>query len=440
MVTARNRVANVGRQRARGAAVTAVAMLWLVAAVTAATAQDAVDVADELARSGAVVEASGVDLASLRATADDRSRPDDQLGFVVLDDAPVGGSQAFADDVLDAWGADATVVLLTDEDVVASSAVHDDAAIDTAFDASFPAFRDGEVVEAFDAFGAALPGRTAATGATDDGGVPWGLVVFGLFLVGLAALFVTSARSSTKRREAAVATARTELSDQLTALGEQVFDLEPHVTLSEDEVVTTRFAEATATFREVRDEVDTAPDANALEALADRVDHARWQLAAVAAQLDGRPVPPEPTPEAPATASCFFDPAHPPATEDATVRTSAGSAEVQVCPACADRLRAGDAPTPRQLDVGGQRVPAPRAPRSHGGRSLDWLSGAAEVLVGGMSRGAPIDLGRASRRRRRPRRRSATRRTPVRARQPKGRGGRSLGGGGRTSGRGGRDL
>lgn len=434
-------------------------LVWLVAGPAAA--QDAAEVADALAATGAYVEdgaaADPTTLATLAAALRDDGH---DFGFVVLVAQADDGTDQFADAVLDAWGVTGTVVVLSPEDVFAASDVFSSGDVDDAFDASIDAFRS-DAAEGFTAFADALTAEappvppTADEGA--DGGFPWGLAVVGLLALAIIGLIATSSRRASGRRARELEEARGEIREQLTVLGELVFDLDTRVTVSGDAGLEQRYEDATATFQAARDEVGAAADHVALAAIAERVDRARWQLESVAATLDGRPAPPEPTATTPA--ACFFDPTHRAATEEATVRTPAGTAEVRVCTACAERLRVGEAPRPREVAVRGTRVPAGRAPRSHGGSGLEWLGGMAEVLLRGSSRGTTVDMGgplRAPRPgRRRPTRRatnvevpplrspdtSARTRTHAKPSPPsRGRGGRRLGGGGERRGRSGRKL
>jgi hypothetical protein len=142
------------------------------------------------------------------------------------------------------------------------------------------------------------------------------------------------------------------------------------------------------------------------------------------------PAPPE-TEKPPA---CFFDPTHGAGTEEAELKTAAGSQKVWVCAADAEKLRRGEAPTPRTIPMGPGQVPAPQAPRSHGGMGLDWLD-VFSVIVGGMGNGVPYDWGGSRPRTQRfpirlpsrsgsPGQASAPR-SPARASRPKGRARRS---------------
>lgn len=370
------------------------AAVIVVALPATAWAQDPEVVAAQLDDAGvAVAEDADANVDAIADVAADLAADGGTFGFVVLGAPPASGTVEFADAVLDAWGAPATVVVLTDEDIFAVSEVYDERALDAALDAAFDDF-DTSPTSGFATFGRRLIGQPAGTTDTPSrmgGGFPWGWAAVGVVAVGGILLALRGRHQAADRRQQALQAARAEIAEQVTAIGELVFDLEAQVSLAQDPAVEERYEEATATFRTVQELLPEAADHVALEELAARADRAHWQLEAVSAVLDGRPVPPEPTEQTPA--ACFFDPTHRVATEDATVKTPAGTAQVRVCTACADRLEAGQAPTPRQIDVGGHRVPSARAPRSHGGRGLEWLSGAAEVLIRGMSRGTTIDMG-----------------------------------------------
>jgi hypothetical protein len=63
---------------------------------------------------------------------------------------------------------------------------------------------------------------------------------------------------------------------------------------------------------------------------------------------------------------------------------------VMVCEADAEKLRRGQSPEARQIPYESQPVPAPQAPRTHGGLGMDWLD-VFSIVVGGMGRGLPYD-------------------------------------------------
>jgi len=152
----------------------------------------------------------------------------------------------------------------------------------------------------------------------------------------------------------------------------------------------TYLRQASATYTEAEEAFDGATDLRALADLSDRLDEARWQLDAAAAIAVGKEPPPQPPKEQ--RYQCFFDPTHPDATETAEITTAAGKQTVRVCKEDAEKLRRGAQPTPRMIDVEGRRVPAPMAPRSHGGGGLGWLD-TFSILAGGAGQAASYDWG-----------------------------------------------
>ncbi len=177
-------------------------------------------------------------------------------------------------------------------------------------------------------------------------------------------------------------------------IANEILDLADKVTLSEQDQAEEYFRTASATFQTAQEQLDQATTLAELERLSDQLDTTRWQLEAAEAVVEGRPVPPEPDDR---PNSCFFDPTHRAGVEEAKIETAAGTKTVSVCPECAGKLRRGEQPKPRDILVGGRRVPAPMAPRSHGGGGFDWM-GAVAVILSGMAQGSSYDFGRRPRR------------------------------------------
>lgn len=160
----------------------------------------------------------------------------------------------------------------------------------------------------------------------------------------------------------------------------EMLALTDRIALSEraDPESTRLFAEASTTYQQAQDALERARTARELETAADDLDHARWQLESAKAMVDGRETPAPPDAEQ----ACFFDPTHGAGTDVAAIDTAAGRREVRVCSYCATKLRSGQTPQPRMIEVGGTRVPAAKAPRSHGGGGMDWLDDFSVVMDG----------------------------------------------------------
>lgn len=320
----------------------------------------------------------------------------DELAVVVLAADDPDGADVAADQVLGELADETTVLVISPGEVGAVSDTFGDADLDDALDATLDAFdTGGSTSDAVAAFGSSLglarrsppqDGATATDPATGDGnGGGSGIGGFLVFLVVIAVLiggFIWFARRKGKRVDAdEVERARSEIRAQLEVVARQIVDLEAEVDVSGNGVAIGHFRSANATYTDVSSAVHETENLFELAELNDNIDRARWELEAAHALIDGRPVPPEPEPEKPA--ACFFDPTHRPGTHEATIRTNAGTKDVMVCGECAEKLERGEKPDPRMIDVGGRRVPAAKAPRSHGGLGMGGLS-IFEVILGGL--------------------------------------------------------
>lgn len=380
--------------------------LFLVSAIPALGA-DPDDILVELEfRNYAAEQGTTVDINGLEELIADVDAVERDLYFVVLRSDPAGGNDLFAGRLIDGQLA-GTVVVISPNEIGASSSVFDDDAVADAIDAAFDEFLDRNDIGAFGAFSRALPessqGETEPTAAvaepgsnappSSDGGGGGLFLVFMLIIVG-GIVFVVWRNSRRDKQvvEGRLDEAKDEIKGQMDVIANEILDLSDRVTVADDDQALAFFREANDTYSEVSKAAETAADLGGLEALSDRLDRARWQLEAAEALIEGRDVPPEPEDR---PAHCFFDPAHRAGVEEAEIRTAAGSKMVGVCRECAAKLRKGETPTPRSISVGGRPVPAPRAPRSYGGGGLDWLS-TFSVLLGGRDRGASYDFGRTS--------------------------------------------
>lgn len=190
-----------------------------------------------------------------------------------------------------------------------------------------------------------------------------------------------SEKAADERDEADIVNARNEIKAQVDVVANKILDQSNAIEMSENAQAISYYREASATFSAVDDQLNKATSLLELADLNDDIDLARWKMEAALAITEGRPVPPEPEPDK--SSACFFDPTHRPGTETCTVNTAAGGKAVNVCEDCAAKLRKGERPDPRMIEVHGQRVPAARAPRSHGGLGMGGLDIFDIVLGGG---------------------------------------------------------
>ncbi len=363
-------------------------LLLLLLAISAPAGAATVDQVVSGLGDGVYVE-SGVsaDESRLRSAVD---RADFTFAVVILDEEPSGGSEGFALSVRDEVGR-GTVLVLSASGAGLASVDFSDAEVSRALDRGLSAGNDEAITDAVvdELASFASPATTVAASSSDDGGGGGaGLIVFLAIIGGLILLAWWAIRRGKKRNEdrlqQSINEARAEIKGQLDAMANVILDITDSVKVSDTREDNTYLEQASVTFTEVSEQFETATDLGQLESLSDRLDEARWQLDAAEALVAGRTIPEKPKPEE--RHACFFDPIHPGPFEDADIRTAAGDKTVKVCVRDAERLRRGRDPEPRMIEVEGRPVPAPSAPRSHGGGGID-LGGIFSILVGGASGG-----------------------------------------------------
>ncbi len=318
-----------------------------------------------------------------------------RLFVVLLADDPSGGATPFADAVLDRIG-DGSVLVLSPTGEAMSSLDFSQEQVEAALDAGYSAGGgDAGYVDAVVASLTGVPVDGDGNGATESGGgSKTGLIVILCLVGGLILLAVWAVRRQSKSakqgKERAVEEARKEIKAQLDAMANTILEISDKVSLSDSREDNQYLEQGSKTFTEASEGYEAATELAKLEEISDRLDEARWQLDAAAALADGKPAPARPAKEE--RHACFFDPTHSGPFEEAEVRTSAGTKTVQVCAADAEKLRRGEQPNPRMIEVNGRQVPAPSAPRSYGGGGFSWLDVFA-VIVGGMASARSYDWG-----------------------------------------------
>ena len=308
--------------------------------------------------------------------------------FVALAGPVADGADQLAADLLEVVGA-GTVVVLSPDEVGAVSSEFDDATLSSALDAMI-AQEDSYSVE-FDQFAGALPGAGPSPG--EEGGFPWLPVI----IIGVVGFIGFTLWRSGRRQKAAQASrleeARTEIRHQMDVIADQIVKLADDPRTEKSPETVGHYRAASDAFSQAEGRLATATTLAELEDLSDDLDRARWDLEATTALMEGRSPPPAPVDKKPE--HCFFDPTHGAGVEEAELRTPAGTRKVMVCREDAEKLRRGEAPVPRDLPMGPQRVPAPQAPRSAGGSGLDWLD-VFSVIVRGMGQGVDYNWPRQS--------------------------------------------
>ena len=354
-----------------------------------AGAQTVTDVVSDLDDGVYVADGLSVDEGSIHDAVNRARNAGFGLSVVLLDEDPSSGATAFADSVLNQLGTGTVLVLSASSEGMVSSEI-DQSAIEAALDSGFAA--GGGDVGYVDAVVESITGTSTSSSGSSGGGS--GFIVLLVIVGGLVLLVWWAIRRSNKaseeRRGDLIGEARSEIKDQLDAMANTILEISDLVSASSSTVDNQYLEKAGATYSTSLESYEDANDLRALEDLSDRLDEARWQLDAAAAISEDRPVPDKP--EKKERPVCFFDPTHRDATEMADIQTSSGKRSVRVCRADAERLRSGSQPEPRMINVGGHRMPAPMAPRSHGGGGMDWLE-TFSMMAGGAGQAASYDWG-----------------------------------------------
>jgi LPXTG-motif cell wall-anchored protein len=187
-----------------------------------------------------------------------------------------------------------------------------------------------------------------------------------------------------RRNHARLAAVKKVARDDLTALAEDVQELEHRV--EGNPKAREAYGRALAAYEQASGAFDRARSPQQLSAVAESLDEGRHEMAVAEAQLEGR-TPPERRPP------CFFDPRHGPSTRDIEWAPPDGTPRlVPACEADAQRVERGEEPQSREVPVKGAMVPYWSAP-AYGGYFGGFLPG---LLIGsslGGWGGEPVAVG-----------------------------------------------
>jgi hypothetical protein len=229
---------------------------------------------------------------------------------------------------------------------------------------------------------AAIDVALSGTSPAGGGGFPIGTVILVLAGGGVIYMVLTSNQRSARATERRVSEAREQLTSLAGEVADDIVSLNDLVAAFDDPTVTEHYREANRIFAAAEEGIASATHERELVDLSTQLTEAEWRLEAVEAIVDGREPPQKP---ADRPIECFFHSTKA-GVEEATIETPAGSRTVSVCRECAERLRKGEAPVDRLVQVGGRQVPVGMAPRSHGGGGLDAMDVFAIMMAGGAVR------------------------------------------------------
>ncbi|HKX74058.1 MAG TPA: hypothetical protein VJR05_01575 [Acidimicrobiia bacterium] len=301
-----------------------------------------------------------------------------EVSFVGLTEDWEDGNDALAADLLNQLGR-GTLLVRSPSEVGAVSSIYGDEALNRALDA-VAATSGSDYITDFQEFAGAL-GEPPTE-------LSLGWILFGVAVLATIFLVWRGWRRRGQEREDQLEQARAEIRSQMDHVANQILKMADDPRLVDNPPAEEHYRSASEVFRAAEERFAGVSDLTVLEDLSDDLDQARWELEAAQALIEGRSPPVKPAGEKPS--HCFFDPTHGAGVEEAVLNTPAGEKKVWVCRADAERLRQGQTPEPRTIPMGPSQVPAPRAPRSHGGLGLDWLD-VFSVIVGGMGQGRSYD-------------------------------------------------
>jgi hypothetical protein len=181
-------------------------------------------------------------------------------------------------------------------------------------------------------------------------------VVF-LVLLAVAALVVRTVvqgnkRKSLERRQAELEPVRKLAFEDVTALGEELQQLDTDLAGTELEPgANADYQRALDAYESAKTAADSITAPEQVRHVTEILEDGRYAMACVRARVAGEPLPTRRPP-------CFFDPRHGLSVEDVPYTPPGGSPrDVPACALDAERVRAGAEPDIRKVMVGSQRVP-----------------------------------------------------------------------------------
>jgi hypothetical protein len=159
-------------------------------------------------------------------------------------------------------------------------------------------------------------------------------------------------RRERDRQRNALARARTLCEEDITVLGEQLRRLDTESAERPlDEAARIDYQAALDAYESAGRLLVKSVDLDAVVAVTETLNDGRYALACVQALVAGEPRPEKRVP-------CFFNPQHGPSVTDVMFTPrAAGTRRVAACAQDAARIRAGERPPVRVIEVGGQQVP-----------------------------------------------------------------------------------
>jgi hypothetical protein len=161
-----------------------------------------------------------------------------------------------------------------------------------------------------------------------------------------------SKRAQGRDRAEELAQVRRLCEEDITLLGEQLRRLDAETTAHPlDDAARLDYQTALDAYESAQRTVRRITDADEISKVTDTLSSGRYALACVQARVAGQPLPELRVP-------CFFNPQHGPSVIDVDFTPRGrGTRRVPACAMDAARLKAGEQPEIREVEIGGRRVP-----------------------------------------------------------------------------------
>ena len=179
---------------------------------------------------------------------------------------------------------------------------------------------------------------------------------------------------SNRERAADLVQVRKLCEEDITLLGEQLRRLDAETAAHPlDDAARVDYQTALDAYESAQRAVGRITDADEISKVTDTLSSGRYALACVQARVAGRPLPELRVP-------CFFNPQHGPSVIDVQFTPPGrGTRKVPACAMDAARLKAGEKPEVREVEIGGRRVPYFEAGAAYAPYGQGYFLGAASA-------------------------------------------------------------
>lgn len=233
----------------------------------------------------------------------------------------------------------------------------------------------GFVSASAERFGGTVP---TAFSELNPEGFPWAIaVLLGAGVAGGGFLIYRSSKKAKERQAKALDAVRDVIDEDITEYGERLanFDMrDPRL----DEDARGDLESALNSYEKAKSELARMSSTSDAAKVTTHLEDGRYALACVAARLDGEPLPERRPP-------CFIDPRHGPSTQNVmyTPAGATGARETPVCSLCAQKIKAGLDPAPREVVAAdGREVPYWQGGPQYGSYASGYYQSFGGVLNG----------------------------------------------------------